>query len=299
MSHWPQLSVVECWFGPREKELEMIVRCKGKCFYIALSPRNFHNSPDILKKYLHFTEVVEADGDLDKPAWEAPQRVTLYDYFNPDTFHYSLLALNNKLPPSLEHQATPRRRQGVDLDDYELHESCPSFRPRQVQICVDRPENAYFQSVKKVLVDEQTICFFKPWGADMEVRVPCLCGVVQQGEEGSQYLGLLLSWVDCQNMTLECALGPETPIVLRQKWADQVTGTLGCLHSAGVIWGGVKAANILVDKNSDIWIIDFGGGYTRGWADKEKAGTIEGDKQGLQNIRDFLFQHDKAKCDDC
>ncbi|PGH23711.1 hypothetical protein AJ80_02317 [Polytolypa hystricis UAMH7299] len=330
MCDWPRYSV-ECWFD-KEKESKLIVRCRGKCFHITLSPRNFHESPDILNKYLHFAEVAEADGDLEgltiddfqdwalqpflpvlrntEPAWEKSQRVTLYDYLNPDTFYYSLSASNNVLIPVPRYQVSPRKQQGVDLDSYILHSSCPSFHPRQVEICVDRPEDTYFESAKKVLVGK-TICFFKQWSAGdkrsalrelesyicieqlrlgMEVPVPCLFGVVQS-EGDSRYQGLLLSWIDCQNMTLECALGPKTPIDLRQKWVDQLTVSLDRLHSAGVIWGDVKAANVLVDRNGDIWMIDFGGGYTRGWVDKEKAGTIDGDKQGLQKIRDMLLQH--------
>jgi hypothetical protein len=50
----------------------------------------------------------------------------------------------------------------------------------------------------------------------------------------------------------------------------------------------VKAANVLIDKDNNAWIIDFGGGYTEGWVDRDKAGTVEGDLQGLANIMDFI-----------
>jgi serine/threonine protein kinase len=169
-----------------------------------------------------------------------------------------------------------------------------------------------FPNSEEVLVDGQTVCFFKQWGAgekrsarrelesykrignilDVEVRTPRLCGVVQAGED-SCCIGLLLSWIDCQYTTLECALRPDTPMGLRRKWADQLTAALERLHRNGVIWGDAKPANILVDRNDDIWMIDFGGGYTRGWVEREIAGTVEGDKQGLQKIRAFLSEQDK------
>jgi hypothetical protein len=44
----------------------------------------------------------------------------------------------------------------------------------------------------------------------------------------------------------------------------------------------------LIDKNDDAWIVDFGGSYTLGWVDKEKAGTLEGDMQGLTKIMEIL-----------
>lgn len=319
----------------------MSVRCKGKCFHIVLSPDHFHDSPDILKKYLQFAEVAAADGDLDgitiddfqdwalepflpvlrdaEPAWRESQALTLHDYLNPDTFYYSLSAVKNTLVPSLDYKAIPRSQLGVDLDGYDLCAVCPSFYSRQIQICVDRPEDLYFETPKKVLVNGQAVCFLKQWGAGekrgalrelesykrigkllgMEVQTPRLCGVVQD-EEDRRCIGLLLSWIDCQYTTLECALRADTPVDLRRKWADQLTASLDLLHLAGVIWGDVKPANVLVDKNDDIWMIDFGGGYTRGWVDREIAGTVEGDKRGLQKIRGFLLEKDsEANCENC
>ncbi|KAK1948708.1 hypothetical protein LY78DRAFT_39560, partial [Colletotrichum sublineola] len=56
----------------------------------------------------------------------------------------------------------------------------------------------------------------------------------------------------------------------------------------GIIWGDVKAENVLIDREDNAWIIDFGGSYTPGWVDKEKAGTLAGDAQGLAKILDIL-----------
>lgn len=75
---------------------------------------------------------------------------------------------------------------------------------------------------------------------------------------------------------------------LRRRWADQITYSLGKLHERGVIWGDAKADNILIDENDEAWIINFGGSYTVGWVDKEKAGTLEGDMQGLAKTFDVL-----------
>jgi RIO-like serine/threonine protein kinase len=82
---------------------------------------------------------------------------------------------------------------------------------------------------------------------------------------------------------------PDTPASTKQKWVDQVTDTLTQLNKAGIVWADAKPDSILIDKNYDAWIIDFGGGYTRGFVEKEKAGTIESDLQGLEKIVEYIF----------
>jgi serine/threonine protein kinase len=124
------------------------------------------------------------------------------------------------------------------------------------------------------------------------LRVPRILGFVQ-GEDCSSYMGLLLSYIDCDSRTLEGAVRADTPKHLRQRWADQVSSTLKHLHEAGIVWGDAKAANVLVNTNMDAWIMDFGGGFTEGWVEREKAGTVEGDIQGLAKIVDYIFAKTK------
>ncbi|CRK31666.1 hypothetical protein BN1708_016006 [Verticillium longisporum] len=69
-----------------------------------------------------------------------------------------------------------------------------------------------------------------------------------------------------------------------EKWKNQVCCTVEALHTAGVIWGDVKADNVLIDENDDAWVTDFGGGYTEGWVKKESAGSLAGDAEGLTTI---------------
>ncbi len=38
----------------------------------------------------------------------------------------------------------------------------------------------------------------------------------------------------------------------------------------------------------DAWVIDFGGRYTNGWVDQELMETLEGDKQAVGKIIEFL-----------
>jgi tRNA A-37 threonylcarbamoyl transferase component Bud32 len=47
----------------------------------------------------------------------------------------------------------------------------------------------------------------------------------------------------------------------RAKWADQVKKTVHRLHIHDIVWGDVKADNVLIDnKSGNAIVIDFGGG---------------------------------------
>lgn len=117
-----------------------------------------------------------------------------------------------------------------------------------------------------------------------QVQVYRLYGVVMQEY---RLLGLLLSFINCGYRTLECAVGHGTSAV-RLIWGEQVSSTLARLHEVGIVWGDAKAANVLVDEDNNAWIIDFGGGYTRGWVKKEHMETVEGDQEGLAKINELL-----------
>ncbi len=129
--------------------------------------------------------------------------------------------------------------------------------------------------------------------SDLEADV-CICrlGVIKDDE--NQLVGLLLTYIECDFLTLTCAVEPDTPASTKQKWVDQVTDILTQLHQAGIVWGDAKPDNVLIDKNADAWIIDFGGRYTRGFVEREKAGTTEGDLQGLEKIVEYVFS-DRAE----
>ena len=102
-------------------------------------------------------------------------------------------------------------------------------------------------------------------GERTHVHVSHIYGVVKE-EQSARVLGLIASWVDCGNRTRGCALRSEKeiPPALRRKWDQQVSSTVACLHEAGVVWGDAKAENVLIGTDDNAWVIDFGGGYTRG-----------------------------------
>lgn len=126
---------------------------------------------------------------------------------------------------------------------------------------------------------------------DATVRTSRLDGLVQ--DDSGQVMGLLLSYVDCRGATLRCIINngrdPKNS-EFRQKWVDQISHTLKRLHSHDIVWGDAKAANVLIGVNGDAYLIDFGGGYTKGWVEKEMANSIDGDLQGLESIKRCLFE---------
>lgn len=114
-------------------------------------------------------------------------------------------------------------------------------------------------------------------------------GLVQ--DDDGYVMGLVLSYINCNGATLYGINGSDPKYSkLRQKWVDQISHTLKHLHSHNIIWGNAKAANVLIDVNEDAYLIDFERGYTPGWVEKEKSNSIEGDLQGLENIRRYLFE---------
>lgn len=70
---------------------------------------------------------------------------------------------------------------------------------------------------------------------------------------------------------------------------DQIEAAVSGLHDAGIIWRDVKAENVLLNQDSNAWVTDFGGGYTREWIDKEVAETMEGNRMGMARLIEFIF----------
>ncbi|GAB0491219.1 hypothetical protein MMPV_002471 [Pyropia vietnamensis] len=77
----------------------------------------------------------------------------------------------------------------------------------------------------------------------------------------------------------------------RTKWIGHIRSTLDFLHgqTPPVVWGDIKAANVMIRGGDDRAIlIDFGGSYTPGWVDSTLAETREGDEQGFSRLVTFI-----------
>lgn len=243
-----------------------------------------------------------------EPSFLLERRLTLQDHLHPETYRFVLHVVKEQQEPCFDYDV-PREPglTGVDLHDWAIFAEWKVFRPSAIQVCYDQDDNEALSKVPRKVIADGEISFYKPLdhddkecaireieiyrclknlGDDERLHVPRLYGVVQD-EQSARVLGLILSWINCENKTLLCALGYDTPPVLRLKWEQQVSTTLACLHGAGIAWGDAKAGNILIDTDDNAWIIDFGGGYTREWVRKDRMGTIEGDQEGLSRIKSY------------
>ncbi|KAL2139344.1 hypothetical protein VTI28DRAFT_5306 [Corynascus sepedonium] len=121
-------------------------------------------------------------------------------------------------------------------------------------------------------------------------KVPELKGIVQSNE---RVIGTLLAYIPHKHHSLRSLLdgvergtiAPEEATVShRQKLATQIRDTLAGLHSLGVLWRDIKTDNVLIDENGDAVVIDFGGGNTVDWIDRDNYGSMESEMQGLSKI---------------
>ncbi|KAJ5114030.1 hypothetical protein N7456_002564 [Penicillium angulare] len=105
----------------------------------------------------------------------------------------------------------------------------------------------------------------------------------------TRLVGLLLTYIERCGTLVSQAPFSNRSVEDRLRWSAQMETSVQLLHQTGVVWGGVKPQNVLVDVNGDACIVDFGRTkYTEGWVDEDKKGTVEGDLQGVQKIRDWV-----------
>ncbi|KAI0502853.1 hypothetical protein F5B22DRAFT_631660 [Xylaria bambusicola] len=117
------------------------------------------------------------------------------------------------------------------------------------------------------------------------IRVPPLLGYVKHPEAGC-VIGFVREWIP--GVPLRDIRIATTPESQRHKWASQIADTVKQLHDIEVVWGDGKPDNVIIDENDNAWLIDFGGGWTRGWVPEELVETIEGDDHAVKKIMEFL-----------
>ncbi|KAK3933808.1 hypothetical protein QBC46DRAFT_401172 [Diplogelasinospora grovesii] len=107
---------------------------------------------------------------------------------------------------------------------------------------------------------------------------------------GTRLVGLLLTYIENKGTLVDLAPWSDCKNEDRSRWSGQICESVKCLHAAGVAWGDAKPENVLVDKEGNAYLIDFGGSFTPGWVDEDKRETVEGDWQGVQRINDWLVK---------
>ena len=244
------------------------------------------------------------------PVLEDGQTLTLSYFLAISAYECNLTATDEVLTPGeielmdMDEDMWPSPR-SEDEDTWTT--SFPSFSPTEITVICDNPEHPFDSNPSQVSVGQQKLYFKESSDPDDEVakkevdtyeriaaanlghkagvRTSRLYGVVRN--ERNQLIGLLLHRIE-EATPLTFAINPETPEASKNRWAQQIRDTVTALHRAGITWGDAKPDNVLVDVHGDAWIIDFGGGRTEGWVDSDKAGTVDGDLQGLERILKFI-----------
>ncbi|KAL7790614.1 hypothetical protein V8C43DRAFT_315944 [Trichoderma afarasin] len=285
-----------------EDDCTLIIRTdNGRAFYCQISPSQFHQSPTFKDQYFRCLNILrssEEDDDFymeDACDWLSKPFEPLIARLAPCT----LKRPGDELPTLAAYLFPPHFLETFEVDPKNLDWGSPmifvkqdflddldcwtqSYHPNEVVICYDNPRDVLIKPPKRVLIDG------KMAHAKMELdthkrivqaQLPpppktFICQLHGVVGDGNQLAGMLFTWINNKG--------------LKARWATQIKGTLEMLHHRNIIWGDVKAENILIDMNNNAWIIDFGGSYTVGWVEKDKAGTLKGDAQGLARILDIL-----------
>jgi serine/threonine protein kinase len=116
------------------------------------------------------------------------------------------------------------------------------------------------------------------------LRIPTLAGLICT--EQSAVVGFLIGYIDSRSLA-SIAI-EQVPLKQRRRWFEEIEGSLERLHSVDLIWGDAKPDNVLIDRDENAWLIDFGGGWSTGWVDSNLYDSMEGDKQGLRRMKGYL-----------
>lgn len=189
-------------------------------------------------------------------------------------------AISQGVPVVLASQLRVIRQEG--LSDWEYNNN-----PQLVETVGPDSKQYFFKAgFAKDPFQRELKCLTSMRKIGNDLSVTQLAGLVRF--EGSGFIaGMLLEYIP-QAQTIDWALDDDTPHEVRQRWFNEVRQTVEKLHQADIVWGDVKPENIMIDRNDHAIVIDFGGGYTFGWVDKDLQETIAGDLQGLRTLEQYL-----------
>ncbi len=81
---------------------------------------------------------------------------------------------------------------------------------------------------------------------------------------GGEIIGRLSKWIATSNELAELAMLRNDVATMsfswREKWAGQIKQAIERLHSQGVLWGNANPRNAMIDRESDVLLVDSAGG---------------------------------------
>jgi hypothetical protein len=226
-------------------------------------------------------------------------------------YYQCQLAFRNEVPHLGPISAMDASEEGFLDDAYDetpIHWPFPSVQLSDVEVPYDYPNTIFDLVPEKVFVRGKQF-YWKPTFIfeESEAVVDKYHKIRQSGLSLSQLLtsrlygvvlnskgllrGQLYHWLPIAHV-LTWEVVEQATKNQRKKWAAQTQQTLSTLHRIDVIWGDVKAENMIINKNGNAIIIDLEGGATKGWVDVEKMDTKEGDLQGMRRLVDYILNDD-------
>lgn len=195
------------------------------------------------------------------------------------------------------------------------------FSSHDVELSADEERHPLLYSPSKVIIKQsRTECFFKAFGpgcsgtiselialraiddaikrgaVPFDTRICRLYGLVADSVDpassDTRLVGILFNYIEPKRRgilgTLQYVASEKQSQTHLRRWATDLDDIIGALHRGGCIWGDAKPENVLVDHDDEVWLIDFGGGFTPGWVDEKHQSTKTGDLEALRKIQQWL-----------
>ncbi|KAI5464247.1 hypothetical protein BGZ63DRAFT_411989 [Mariannaea sp. PMI_226] len=228
------------------------------------------------------------------PPVDIPSDQDLHSYLYPSVLNFRLQTVDSKaviFPISPDDAISlPETAPDPDFEtEFHADSTTPQYSSRK--IIIQRVFLSGNATVSKVQIGSQIM--LKCGGAGIDSRanicVARLQGYVKHADSGA-IIGLLRDFIlsGVHGDTLRDVDVSVVPNEMRRKWANQIRETVDKLHEVGVVWGDGKASNVIIDQLDNAWLIDFAGGWSKGWVDEELAGSKEGDNQAVRKLSEFL-----------
>ncbi len=220
--------------------------------------------------------------------------MTLHDTLNPPLLSYTLRTFQGRLK-SLPHPTEPESLYTLDLPTNLVsnlpaaaHPPClPLIRPQALRIApssgsqtldpnivIHHTKLTYFKRIPRgaedsIIAEVSALLLIQDLDPGNKLPIPRLVALVQDPDSygNNHIIGILLTLINAAGDL--GTLATDAPGPLKRRWYRAVVDSVKILHSKNIIWGDVKADNVLIDHQQNAWIIDFGGGVTAGWVDPE------------------------------
>lgn len=254
------------------------------------------------------------------PESSTPCLNTLQDVLSPPLLSFSLHVVDGDLVPI---NWFPEKKTTdppwAAIEDSQHWREYPRVEAKEISLA----QTTQTSSNTNLVMFNNRICWFKPvlsgvshlpYVREIDIlfklsqenlsptlRFPQLEAIVLDDRNGDCINGLILSAIYPNHGTIadhiNGAEGRSLSVTSCERWCHDVENMIHVLHNRDFIWGDVSPNNMIIDEDENVWIIDFGGGYTEGWVEPEDRETKKGDLQGLKRLREYLLDTDRMKDD--